>query len=94
MSEVCILAEFKVAEENIDKAKALFSELEWKSKKEAGCVNYEVKQVSRDEQWFIIAETFRDKEAHDFHKTTPQYLEVLKEKLEPLFIEKKVRFLI
>ncbi len=94
MNEICILAEFKVFEENVEKAKALFGELQTKSMEEEGCITYEVKQVSRDEQWFIIFEKFANKEAHDFHKTTPAYLEVLKGKLEPLFIDKMVRFLI
>lgn len=94
MGEIYILAEFKIQEDKIQEAKSLFTELAWKSSKEKGCSSYEVKQVSRDEQWFIIAETFENQEAFDFHKTTKHYLEVLKGKIEPMIIEKKVRFLI
>lgn len=94
MSKIIILAEFKVVEDKIDECRKLFNELAWKSANEKGCLNYEVFQVSRDEQWFIIAETFQDKEAQEFHKTTKHYLEILKGQLEPMIIEKKVRFLL
>lgn len=94
MSPIIILAEFTVAEENIDKAKILFHELEEESKKEEGCLLYEVFQVSRQENVFIVEERFRNQEAVDFHKTTRGYLDILKTQLEPLIIEKRVRFLI
>ena len=89
-----ILAEFTVAEENIDKAKTLFNELGEESNKEDGCLIYEVFQVSRQENVFIIEECFMNQEAFEFHKTTRGYLDILKTQLEPIIIEKKVRFLI
>jgi quinol monooxygenase YgiN len=94
MSIIRILAEFTVAEENTSKAKELFVELEEESNKEDGCLIYEVFQVSRQENVFIVEECFMDQEAFDFHKTTQAYLDILKTQLEPLIIDKKVRFLI
>lgn len=94
MNEITILAEFKVLEENIDTAKNLFNELTEKSRKEEGCLAYDFRQVSRDEQWFIFSEVFKNQDAFEYHKTTSHYLEVLKGKLEPLFIDKMIRFLI
>ena len=91
---VNILAEFTVAEENIEKAKALFEELERESLKEKGCLSYNLKQVSRQENCFIINEVFEDKAAQDLHKETKHYNNILKTQLEPLITEKKVRFLI
>lgn len=89
-----ILAEFTVAEENIDKALGLFHELAEKSYEEEGCISYTVHQVSRQENVFILQEEFLNKEAQDYHKTTEHYLNILKGELEPLIIDKKVRFLI
>lgn len=89
-----ILVEFKFPEDKINIARALLIELALKSLEEEGCIIYNVKQVSRDEQWFIIFEKFKDKEAQDFHKTTSHYTDILKGKLEPLILEKRVRFLI
>jgi quinol monooxygenase YgiN len=94
MSNIRILAEFTVAEENIDKAKELFVKLEEETCAEDGCLSYDLYQVSRQENVFIINECFRNQEAFDFHKTTNGYLDTLKTQLEPLIIEKKVRFLI
>ncbi len=89
-----ILAEFTVAEENIDKAKALFHKLAIESFKEEGCLAYMVNQVSRQENVFVLHEKFVDKEVQDFHKTTGHYNKILKGELEPLITDKKVRFLI
>jgi autoinducer 2-degrading protein len=89
-----ILAEFTVAEENIEKAKSLFEQLACDSLEEDGCLDYSVNQVSRQENVFILQETFMSREAQDFHKLTVHYNEILKGKLEPMIIDKKVRFLI
>jgi quinol monooxygenase YgiN len=89
-----ILAEFTVSEENIEICKDLFNKLAIESFREEGCVQYELNQVSRQENVFILQETFIDKEAQDFHKTTAHYNEILKGELEPMIIDKKVRFLI
>lgn len=94
MLEIRILAEFKVQEDKIDEASQLINELAWKSSNEKGCLNYEFYQVSGDEQWFIIAEKFKDQKAFEFHKSTNHYLDILKNKLEHLILEKRVRFLI
>ena len=89
-----ILAEFTVAEENIEKCRSLFNKLAIESFKEEGCLQYHLNQVSRQENVFIITETFANKEAQDFHKTTTHYNQILKTELEPMIIDKKVRFLI
>lgn len=89
-----ILAEFTVAEENINEAKKLFIKLEEETYKEEGCLTYDLYQVSRQENVFVVNECFQNQEAFDFHKTTNGYLDILKTQLEPLIIDKKVRFLI
>ena len=94
MNPIRILAEFTVAEENTSKAKELFIKLEEETCEEDGCIFYNLYQVSRQENVFIINECFMNQEAVDFHKTTSGYLDILKTQLEPLIIDKKVRFLI
>ena len=42
---------------------------------------------------FILLETFENKEAQEFHKTTKHYLEILKGDLEEYIVEKEVMFL-
>lgn len=91
---VRILAEFTVAPENTKIAKKLFKKLAKETSKEEGCFLYDLNQVSGQENTFIIKEIFGDKESQDFHKTTKHYIEILKSKIEPLLIDKKVRFLI
>lgn len=92
--KVIIIGEFTVLPENIDKCKVLFSELAEKSQAENGCEVYNVNQVSNDENVFIIYEVFTDKDAHEYHKGTEHFLQLLKVDLAPYIVDKKVRYLI
>jgi quinol monooxygenase YgiN len=93
-NKIQILAEFKVSDHKVDEAKELFNELAKFSLKEPDCLIYDVKQDSKDNTWFIVNEAFHNQDAFDYHKTTKHYFEILKNELELLIIEKRVRFLI
>jgi quinol monooxygenase YgiN len=93
-NKIQILAEFKIFDNNVEQAKELFNELAKCSLKEPDCLIYDVKQDSKDGSWFIINEAFHNQDAFDYHKTTKHYFEILKNKLESLIVEKRVRFLI
>lgn len=92
--EIKILAEFTVLENKIEECLSLFKELAFESISEEGCLVYSVGQDSKQLNHFIIHEMFVDNEAFEFHKTTKHFIEILKGDLEPLIINKHVRFLI
>jgi len=88
-----ILVEFEFIPEHTEEAKKLIKELAIKSAQEKGCVMYHALESLNDENSVILYESFADKEAQDFHKTTSHYKEILQEKLPSLIKERKVRFL-
>jgi quinol monooxygenase YgiN len=92
--QIKILAEFTVSDENRTKAFLFFRGLAEGSISEEGCLEYSVAQDSKNLNCFIIHEVFTDNEAFEFHKTTKHFTEILKGELEPLIINKHVRFLI
>jgi quinol monooxygenase YgiN len=94
-TNITIIAEFTVAPENLEPCRKLLRQLQRKTiTEEDNCLMYMVNQVSGQENTFLVYEIFKDKEAQDFHKETEHYKEILKKKIEPLLIDKKVRYLL
>ena len=70
-----------------EKLKELLSAMVKPSKKEDGCINYNIYQYKDNPRKFMAVETWRDEEALDNHKKSPHYA-IYKSSYEP-YCEKK-----
>jgi len=66
-----ILARITVKPEAAQTAQGLLTELVIQSRKEAGCISYELYQQEATPHIFQTVETWRDKAAADAHMVTP-----------------------
>ena len=73
--------------DGIEKMKELLSAMVEPSKKEDGCLFYEIVQYENKREKFMAIETWRDEKALDGHKASEHY-KIYKSSFEP-YCEKK-----
>lgn len=71
-----------------EEAAALFRTLTELSRREPGCLMYQVHRHQRDRAHFFIYEQYRDEAALDLHRNSPHFLEYARNQL-PKIAERK-----
>ena len=71
-----------------EEAAALFRTLTELSRKEPGCLMYQVHRSQKDRARFFIYEQYRDDGALDLHRNSPHFLEYARNQL-PKIAERK-----
>jgi quinol monooxygenase YgiN len=66
-----VIATFTIHPEKIDKAKTFLSNLVKPSRKEAGCIRYDLLQNASDPTDLTFDEEWVNEKAHDAHMKTP-----------------------
>lgn len=84
MSELNIVAIFTVKPEFDREFQNEFKKVVEGSRKELGCIRYDLNQDAKDPYTYIFTETWQSKEAIDQHNTESHYLNFAK------FVEGKV----
>jgi quinol monooxygenase YgiN len=64
-----------------EEAVALFRTLTELSRKEPGCLMYQVHRSQKDRTRFFIYEQYRDEAALDLHRNSPHFLEYVRNQL-------------
>jgi quinol monooxygenase YgiN len=72
---IVLIARLKVKADKIEQAKAAALAIVEPSRKEAGCLNYDIHQSIEDETMFFWHETWVNKAAVDEHFATPFFQE-------------------
>lgn len=75
MSQLNIVATLKIKSENHAAFQTLFKKLVEASRKEAGCIRYELNQSLDDPNVYVVIETWASKQAIDLHNHTPHFIE-------------------
>lgn len=73
--KIVLIARLKVKPDKIEEARAAAMKIVEPSRKEEGCINYDVHQSVEDESVFLWHETWIDKAAIDEHFATPFFQE-------------------
>jgi quinol monooxygenase YgiN len=60
---------------------ALFAKLTEESRKEPGCVTYQVHRHKTDPRRFFIYEQYKDEAAMEAHRASPHFLQIVKKDL-------------
>ncbi len=63
---------------------AVFSKLSEESRKEPGCVMYQVHRHKTEGRRFLVYEQYKDDAALEAHRATPHYLQFVKKELPRL----------
>ncbi len=71
--EFSVVAQIKVKPENLAEVKEALLKLQCETRKEAGCICFDVHQGIEDENVFIFYETWADKSALDNHFHSPHF---------------------
>lgn len=75
---IVLIARLKVKADKIEQAKSAAMAIVEPSRKEAGCINYDIHQSIEDETIFFWHETWINKAAIDEHFATPFFQEFFK----------------
>lgn len=81
---------FVAKEDSINELKALLEMMVQPSKKEPGCLLYNIYQVDEDPKTFVVVETWESDEALKGHQNTAHYKHY-KSHFEPFCAEKSSR---
>lgn len=73
--KIILIARLQVRPDKVEQAKAAAFAIVEPSRKEPGCVNYDIHQSIEDETIFLWHETWIDKAAIDEHFATPFFQE-------------------
>ena len=76
--KIVLIARLKVKADMIAEAKSAALKIVADSRKEAGCLNYDIHQSIEDETLFFWHETWANKAALDEHFATPFFAEFFK----------------
>lgn len=74
-----IVAHFFIKPDFVNKTDALFSEIVEKSRKENGCISYELFSVDNEIGHFVFIETWKDKTALDSHNKSEHFTRIIAE---------------
>lgn len=74
-----VVAHFYIKPEFIEKTDVLFKELIEKSRKEKGCISYELFEAEGDTGHFVFIETWKDQAILDAHGHTEHFTRIIKE---------------
>lgn len=74
-----VVAHFYIKPELINKTDTLFSEIVEKSRKENGCISYDLFTVEGEEGHFVFIETWKDKSALDMHSNSEHFTRIIGE---------------
>ena len=76
--KIVLIARLKVKADKIEQARSAAIAIVEPSRKEAGCINYDIHQSIEDETIFLWHETWVNKAALDEHFATPFFQEFFK----------------
>ena len=74
-----VIAHFYIKPELVEKTDGLFKELVEKSRKDKGCISYELFEVEGDTGHMVFIETWKDKSALDSHSKTEHFVRIINE---------------
>ena len=74
-----VIAHFYIKPEFVEKTESLFKELVEKSRKDKGCISYELFEVEGDTGHMVFIETWKDKNALDAHSKTEHFVRIIDE---------------
>lgn len=74
-----IVAHFYIKPEYVEKTDALFTEMVEKSRKDEGCLSYDLYQVEGDTGHFVFIETWKDNAALEAHNQTEHFTRIVKQ---------------
>lgn len=74
-----VVAHFYIKPEFIEKTDILFAEMVEKSRKDHGCLSYELFQVEGDTGHFVFIETWKDQASLDAHNKTEHFTRIAKQ---------------
>ena len=74
-----VIAHFYIKPEFVEKTESLFKELVEKSRKDKGCISYELFEVQGDTGHMVFIETWKDKSALDAHSKTEHFVRIIDE---------------
>jgi len=74
-----VIAHFYIKPEFVEKTENLFKELVEKSRKDKGCISYELFEVEGDTGHMVFIETWKDKNALDAHSKTEHFVRIIDE---------------
>lgn len=74
-----VIAHFYIKPEFVEKTESLFKELVEKSRKDKGCISYELFEVEGDTGHMVFIETWKDKGALDAHSKTEHFVRIIDE---------------
>lgn len=74
---IVVVASFKAQPDQIDKLGELLKNVVPLVQQESGCINYVLHRAVGDPGTFMFYEAYQDKEALEFHSTTPYFKELI-----------------
>lgn len=74
-----IIARFEVPSINHERFKELFKMLISETRKEPGCLRYDLFQSLENPNLFIVDEEYKDKESIEFHRNTAHFQRIVPE---------------
>ena len=74
---ITIIAKNFVKEDKLEEFKALARELVVESKKEKGCISYELHEDINNKNILTFIEMWKDREAIDFHNSSAHYTRIV-----------------
>jgi len=87
---ITTFAKWQVIEGQLENVLSLLKEAVAKSSAEAGNLKYQVFQGNENDHTLMLFEEYTDKEALDFHRSSPHFQEVVVQKIVPLLENREV----
>ena len=87
---ITTFAKWQVKEGQLGNVLSLLKEAVAKSSAEAGNLNYRVFQGNENSHTLMLFEEYVDREALDFHRSSPHFQEVVVQKIVPLLENREV----
>jgi quinol monooxygenase YgiN len=72
-----VVSKAGVKEDKVDEYKRLVAELAVDSRKESGCISYQLLQDTEDQKILTFVEEWKDKDAFDFHTNTEHFKRII-----------------
>uniref|UniRef100_A0A7S3PQ85 ABM domain-containing protein n=1 Tax=Aplanochytrium stocchinoi TaxID=215587 RepID=A0A7S3PQ85_9STRA len=73
MAPICVLVQVEIKPDMVDEFLSVIEQDAVESRKEPGCLSFDVLQDTEKENKFVFYEAYKDAEAAEFHKKTPHY---------------------
>lgn len=79
MSMVKVIAQFRFKPGNLGQVKKLAKELVDETRKEKGCIQYDLMQANTDENFLLMLETWESADALDAHSASAHFTRIVPE---------------